>query len=63
MFALFLDNMKSFATNTENLKADNSINWNYVDADMFEKWQVLVDGETYSEWFNSAADIVEGVEV
>jgi len=47
---------------TENWKADNSINWNFVDADMFEHWQVLLDGETYTEWFNKVADEIEGVE-
>jgi hypothetical protein len=47
---------------TENWKADNSINWDFVDADMFAKWSVVLDSETYVEWFNKVADEVEGVE-
>ena len=49
-------------TTAENLNSDGSVNWNFVDADMFEKWQVMLDGDTYTTWFDKAADIVEGVE-
>lgn len=61
MFDEFLENMVRFVTMTENLKADNSINWNFIDADMYAKWSVLLDGETYTEWFDKAADKIEGV--
>ena len=40
---------------------DGKINWNFVDADMFKKWSVLLDGETYTAWFDKVADEVEGV--
>ena len=63
MFYKFRENMMYAVALTENWKADNSINWNFVDADMFEKWQVLIDGETYTDWFNKVADEVEGVTV
>lgn len=62
MFYKFREQMMYAIALTENLKADNSINWNFVDADMFERWQVLIDGETYTAWFNKVADEVEGVE-
>jgi hypothetical protein len=61
MFDNFLANMNWFANQTENLNEDNSIDWNFVDSDMYEKWSVVLDGETYTEWFDKAADIIEGV--
>ena len=61
MFDNFLANMNWFAIQTENLNEDNSIDWNFVDSDMYEKWSVVLDGETYTEWFDKAADIIEGV--
>jgi len=61
MFDKFRENMMYFVSLTENLKADNSINWNFVDSDMYMKWSVLLDGETYTEWFNKVADEIEGV--
>ena len=61
MFDKFRENMMYAVTLVENWKADNSINWKFVDADMFEKWQVLIDGETYSKWFDQVADEIEGV--
>ena len=61
MFDKFRENMMHFVSLTENLKADNSINWNFVDSDMYMKWSVLLDGETYTEWFNKVADEIEGV--
>jgi len=61
MFYKFRENMMYVVSLTENWKADNSINWNFVDADMFEKWSVLLDGETYTAWFDKVADEVEGV--
>lgn len=62
MFDKFRENMMFVVTLTENWKADNSINWNFVDSDMYMKWSVLLDGETYTEWFNKVADEIEGVE-
>lgn len=61
MFDNFLANMNWFANQIENLNEDNSIDWNFVDSDMYEKWSVVLDGETYTEWFDKAADIIEGV--
>jgi len=61
MFDKFLENMKWFVKQPENIENDGSINWNFIDSDMYMKWSVLLDGETYTEWFNEAADIVEGV--
>lgn len=61
MFFKFRENMMYAVALTENWKADNSINWNHVDADTYPKWSVLLDGETYTEWFNKVADEVEGV--
>lgn len=62
MFFKFRENMMYAVALSENWKADNSINWDFVDADMFVKWSVLLDSETYVEWFNKVADEVEGVE-
>jgi hypothetical protein len=59
MFDNFYNDMINFTNENENKNPDGSVNWNFVDADMFEKYQVILDGETYSEYFNKAADIVE----
>lgn len=58
MFDKFLKNMKHFVSLNENLETDGSINWNFIDSDMYTKWSVLLDGETYTEWFDKAADII-----
>ena len=58
MFDKFLENMKHFVELDENLETDGSINWNFIDSDMYMKWSVLLDGETYTEWFDKAADII-----
>jgi hypothetical protein len=61
MFNKFRENMMYVVALDENKYPDDTINWNFVDADMFEKWQVMVDGETYTEWFDKVADEIEGV--
>ena len=61
MFDKFLENMKHFVSINENIESDGSINWNFIDSDMYMKWSVLLDGETYTEWFDKSADIIEGV--
>ena len=61
MFDKFRKNMMYVADREENKYPDDTINWDFVDADMFEKWQVMVDGETYTAWFDKVADEVEGV--
>ena len=61
MFDKFRENMMFVVTLTENWKADNSINWDFIDSDMYMKWSVLLDGETYTDWFNKVADEIEGV--
>jgi|SaaInl85LU_5_DNA_1037374.scaffolds.fasta_scaffold159232_1 hypothetical protein len=59
MFDNFYNDMINFTNENENQNPDGSVNWNFVDSDMFEKYQVILDGETYSEYFDKAADIVE----
>lgn len=61
-FNFFYNDLIWYATEANNKNEDGTINWNFVDSDMFMKWGVLLDGELYNEWFNKAADIVEGVE-
>jgi len=61
MFDKFLDNMQHSCVAKENLSTDGSIDWNFVDSDMYSKWSVLLDGKTYTEWFDVAADAIEGV--
>ena len=63
MFDKFYNDLIWYATMRENKNKDGTVNWNNVDADMYMKWSVLLDGETYTEWFDKAADIVEGVDV
>lgn len=60
MFDKFCENMLYTTTLKENLKLDGSVNWDFVDADMYAKWSVLLDGATYTEWFDRVADEIEG---
>ena len=62
MFDNFYNDLIWFATEKENKNPDGSVNWNFVDSDMFEKYQVILDGETYSAYFDKAADIIESTE-
>ena len=62
MFLQFVEDMKYYIGMKENKNADGSINWNFIDADMYGGWSVVLDGETYTEWFNKVADEIEGVE-
>ena len=59
MFDKFFTDMKIFIGLKENTNEDGSINWSFIDSDLFMKWSVLLDGETYTEWFDKAADIIE----
>jgi hypothetical protein len=61
MFDQFRENMMYAVALRENWNEDTSINWNFVDSDMYAKWSVLLDGATYIEWFDRVADEVEGV--
>lgn len=61
MFDKFLQNMMHFVSLEENIQEDGSINWDFVDADMYMKWSVFLDPVTYIEWFDKAADEIEGV--
>lgn len=63
MYLKFENDLIWYATMAENKNEDGTINWNFVDTDMYGAWSVVLDGETYTEWFNKAADIVEGVDV
>ena len=51
--------MLGFIALAENKEADGSINWNFIDADMYVKWSVLLEGEEYTNWFDAAADDIE----
>lgn len=58
---LFVGEMRNFCALEENVNADGSINWNFIDSEMYMKWSVKYDGEMYERLFNQAADIIEGV--
>ena len=45
----------------ENLNADGSINWNFVDADMYMELSIFYPGEYICECFDALADRLEGV--
>ena len=62
MFYKFRESMMYSVALSENWKADNSVNWNFVDSDMHMQWNALLDGETYTEWFDKVADEIEGIE-
>lgn len=61
MFYKFRENMMYVVALVENWKADNTINWDFVDADMYQRWSVLIDGNTYTEWFDKVANEVKGI--
>jgi hypothetical protein len=63
MFDKFYNDLIWFATDQDNKNKDGTINWNFVDSEMYMKWSIYLDGETYNEFFDKAADIVEGVDV
>ena len=62
MFDTFKTRMINAVALDENKNKDGSINWNFVDADLYPWASVLLDSETYTEWFNNVADEIEGVE-
>jgi hypothetical protein len=44
----------------ENLNADGSINWDFVDADVYmETGKFFKDRATYDEYFDEVADMIE----
>lgn len=61
MFTKFRENMMYAVALRENWNKDTSVNWNFVDSDMYSKWSVLLDAATYTEWFDRVADEVEGI--
>jgi hypothetical protein len=61
MFYNFRENMLYAAALGENQNSDGTVNWNFVDSDMYTKWSVLLNGETYDAWFDRVADEVEGI--
>lgn len=61
MFDKFRENMMYVVSLDGNKYSDDTINWDFVDADMYMKWSVMLDGETYTEWFDKVADEIEGV--
>ena len=63
MYERFKADMAITVDMVENINDDGSINWNYVDADMYMTWSVVLDGEQYTEWFEASADIIERLDV
>lgn len=61
MFERFAADLAYFANQEENQFSDGTINWDFVDSDMYMKWSVMVNGEQYTAWFDEAADQFEGV--
>lgn len=59
IYSMLESQMRSAVELEENLNADGSINWDFVDADTYEKYSVLLDGATYTEWFDEIADMIE----
>lgn len=59
MFDKFRENMMYVVSLDGNKYSDDTINWDFVDADMYMKWSVMLDGETYTEWFDKVADEIE----
>jgi hypothetical protein len=55
----FKADMQEFVTLDENKEKDGSINWSFVDADMYPKWSVLLEGKEYTALFDEIADIIE----
>ena len=47
-------------TTAENINSDGSINWNFVDADMYMELSVFYSGEYICECFNTLADNLVG---
>jgi hypothetical protein len=62
MFDKFCRDLIWYTTVAENKNEDGTVNWNFIDSDMYMKWSVLLDGETYTEWFDEAADIADNME-
>ena len=60
MFYKFRENMMYAVALKENQNPDGTVNWDFVDADMYDHWSVLLAGATYTEWFDRVADEVEG---
>jgi hypothetical protein len=63
MYKRFEADMAKTVDMKDNLNEDGSINWNYVDADMYMTWSVVLDGEQYTAWFDQAAEEIEGATV
>ncbi len=62
MYNRFKTYMIATVEMTDNLNEDGSINWNFVDSDMYMTWSVVLDGEQYTAWFNEAAEEIESNE-
>jgi len=56
-----IDSFNRAVEKQENLNADGSINWNFVDADMYMELSVFYSGEYICECFDALADRLEGV--
>lgn len=63
MYERFKEDMAITVDMVENINDDGSINWNFVDSDMYHTWSVVLDGEQYTEWFEASADIIERIDV
>ena len=60
MYKRFKADMTEAVDMTDNLNKDGSINWSFVDSDMYMTWSVVLDGEQYTAWFDQAAEEIEG---
>lgn len=63
MYKRFKADMTEAVDMTDNLNKDGSINWSFVDSDMYMTWSVVLDGEQYTAWFDQAAEEIEGAMV
>ena len=63
-----MQSFKKAVSLVENLQLDGSVNWNYIDADVYMDMSAknILDKEWYMVWFNKLADDYEaanGVQV
>ena len=61
LFDMFRKEMIAAINDAENLNDDSSVNWNYVDSDMYEVYGGVLVEPIYYDWFNEVADEIEGV--
>lgn len=58
-FALLTESVRNAVNKDENLNADYSINWNYVDADAYDECIDLFDNtDTFYVAFDEVCDVI-----